>query len=87
MKIDTNQIQDVLQNLSSGQPNGAKHASNANIDVALQVDYEAFIENATKLPQQDTDAVQNAKKLLSSGLLDTLDNTRRAAKNILTYGI
>jgi hypothetical protein len=87
MKIDTNQIQDVLQNLSSGQPNGTKHASNANVDVSLQVDYEAFIANATQLPQQDTDSVQNAKRLLSSGQLDTPDNARRAAKNILTYGI
>jgi len=87
MKIDTNQIQDVLQNLSSGQPNGTRHASNANVDVSLQVDYEAFIANATQLPQQDTDAVQNAKQLLSSGQLDTPDNTRRAAENILTYGM
>lgn len=87
MKIDTNQIQDVLQNLSSGQPNSTRQPSNANVDASLQVDYEVFIANATQLPQQDTDAVQNAKRLLSSGQLDTPDNTRRAAKNILTYGI
>ena len=87
MKIDTNQIQDLLEKLSTRQLNSAKPLQNSDADVSLQVDYASFIKEATKTQQMDTKDIQRAQKLLSSGKLETPENIRAAAENITKFGI
>lgn len=87
MKIDTNQIQDLLEKLSTIQLNSAKPLQNSDPDVSLQVDYASFIKEATKTQQTDTKDIQRAQQLLSSGKLETPQNIRAAAENITKFGI
>jgi len=55
--------------------------------VSLQLDYASFIDKATKTTQTDTNAVERAQELLLSGQLESSQNTREAAENILKFGI
>jgi len=87
MKIDTNQIQDILEKLSPRQQNSAKPLTNNDADVSLNVDYASLIDQATQIPQTDTNDVQQAQELLASGQLETPENVREAAENIINFGI
>ncbi len=55
-------------------------------DVSVQVQYDSLV---TKAMDSDVDvqAVERAKELLSSGQLDTPENIREAATNMVQYGI
>ena len=87
MKIDTNQIQNLLEHSSLSQPSSAKALPNNDADASLQVDFAPFIDQANQTPQADTEAVQQAQKLLLSGQLDSPENIREAAENITNFGI
>jgi hypothetical protein len=87
MEIDTNKIHDVLAQSSSAQPNSAKPAQNNDADASLQIDFPSFIDKATQPPPTDTEAVQRAQELLLSGRLESPENFREAAENIIKFGI
>jgi hypothetical protein len=86
-KINTGQIQDVLDKLSSNQPNNTEALPDNETDVSLHLSYVSFIDEAMQEPQTDTDAIQLAQELLLSGELESHENTRAAAANILELGI
>ena len=86
-KIDTNQIQDFLGKPSSKQSDSNKALPNNGADVSLQVNYASFIDKAKQTPQTDTEAVQRAQELLLSGELESPENIRAAAENIIRFGI
>ena len=86
-KVDTNQIQGFLEKSSSRQPNSAAALTGNDADVSVQVDYASFIDRAMQIPKTDSKDIQRARGLLLSGELESLKNIKRAAKNIVTYGI
>ncbi len=86
-KVDTNQIQGFLEKSSSRQPNSAAALTGNKADVSVQVDYAAFIDRAMQTPQTDTQAVQRAGELLLSGQLESPENIRKAAENIIDFSI
>ncbi len=87
-KIDTSQIQDILGKSSSGQPDSAKAPSNIGADASLHLDCDSFIERAMQTtPQTDDEAVRQAQELLLSGELESQQNIRAAAENIVNLGI
>jgi len=86
-KIDNSQIQDILGRSSSKQPESAKVPSDSSADVSIQVDYVSLINKATQIQQSDPDAIDKAKELLLSGKLESLQNIRAAAENIIKFGI
>jgi len=86
-KLNANQIQGFLEKSSSRQPNSAAALPNNDVDASIQVDYASFIDRAIQTPQTDSKAIERAGKLLLSGQLESLKNIKRAAKNIVTYGI
>ncbi len=86
-KVDNNQIQDVLEKSLLKQPDSAKNPPENNADASLEVDYESLIEKAIQVPQTDVNAVQQAQELLLSGQLDSPENIRTAAENIIKFGI
>jgi hypothetical protein len=55
-------------------------------DATLQINYRPLIEQATKMPPDDTNAVQRAKELLQSGRLDSPANIKEAAEEI-SFGV
>ena len=86
-EVDTNQIRDFLEKSSSRQPNSARALPNDDADVSVQVNYASLIDNAMQSPQPDTQAVQRARELLLSGQLESPENVREAAENIVNLGI
>ncbi|MBA7695909.1 hypothetical protein ES703_104550 [subsurface metagenome] len=86
-KIDANQIADILGKSSSKQPDSAKTPTNDGVDASLQVNYASLIEKAKQTSQTDPKAVQLAEELLLSGQLESPENTRAAAEDIITFGI
>jgi hypothetical protein len=86
-KINTSQIQDILGQLSGKQPDVPKTPVDNNTDASLQVDYAALINRATQIPETDAEAIKKAEELLRSGKLESLENIREAANNILKFGV
>ncbi len=86
-KVNANKIQDFLEKSSSRQPNSAAALPDNDVDASIQIDYASFIDRAMQTPKTDSKAIERARKLLLSGELESLKNTKRAAKNIVTYGI
>ncbi|NIS49665.1 MAG: hypothetical protein GWN67_19830 [Phycisphaerae bacterium] len=86
-RIQTNQIRELLEELSSRQLNAGGNAQNNNTDVSVQVNYASLIDQAMKAPPQDHDVVAAARKLLLSDELISYENCREAAENIVDFGI
>ena len=86
-EVDTNQNRDFLEKSSSRQPNSARALPNDDADVSVQVNYASLIDNAMQSPPTDTQAVQRARELLLSGQLESPENVREAAENIVNFGI
>jgi len=86
-KIDTNQIQDISEKTMSKPTNAAGTVGNNRTDVSLQIDYASFIAEAIQIPEADAKAVQKAQEMLLSGQLESMENIRAAAENIVKFGI
>lgn len=56
-------------------------------DATLQVKFDRLMEQARKLPADDTEIVHKAQELLRSGQLDNPENIKEAAENIVKFGI
>jgi len=89
-KIDTNQIQDLLEKSSSRQSSSTRAVPNNDFgtpDVSFQVNYASLIDKAMQTPKTDSRTVQRARELLLSGQLECPENICEAAENIITFGI
>ncbi len=86
-KIGTDRIRDVAEQSVARQTEAAKLPPESQIDASLQVDYASLVEKALQVPETNPSAVEEARELLLSGNLDTLESAREAARNILEYGI
>jgi hypothetical protein len=86
-KINSNQIQDILGSSSAKQPESAKILSDSTADVSIQVEYASLINKAMQIQHLDTDTVGKAQRLLLSGQLESPQNIRAAAENIVKLGI
>ena len=86
-KINNNKIPDFMDKHTSKQSNTTGAYSDINADVSVDVNYASFIDKANRIPETDTQAVQRARKLLQSGLLDNKDCYIQAAGYIVKYGI
>jgi len=86
-KINNNQIPDLLRDTSARQPKCTQTPAENTADASLQVSYQPLIEKAQQESLQDTEAVERARQLLLSGELDSPENIRKAAENIITFGV
>ncbi|MHC4622272.1 MAG: hypothetical protein ACYS4W_00040 [Planctomycetota bacterium] len=87
MEIDVNGIQDFCENSSSRQLNPARALSDNKIDASLRVNYASLIDEAMQTPHADASTIQQAQELLLSGQLESPENIREAAENIIRFGI
>ncbi|MCE5340921.1 MAG: hypothetical protein LLF92_07315 [Planctomycetaceae bacterium] len=85
-KIDNSQVPDVMKDILKQSGPSAPKANNLE-DASLQITHQEIIEQAGQLPSQDTNAVEEARKLIMSGQLDTPENIRAAAQNIAKFGV
>ncbi|MCJ7674908.1 MAG: hypothetical protein MUO33_07120 [Sedimentisphaerales bacterium] len=86
-KIDAHQIQDVLARQASQQASSAKVLADGGVDISLQVDYASLVNKAMLTEQSDAEAVRRASELLRSGQLESPENVRAAAENIVKFGV
>ena len=86
-KIDAHQIQDVLARPASQQSSSAKALANAGVDISLQINYASLVDKAMLTQRTDSDAVRRAGELLRSGQLESPENIRAAAENIIKFGV
>ena len=86
-KINSNNLPDVRKDSSSGQSGRLRTSDNNKADASLQISYGTIIEKAGQEPIEDTNKVERARQLLLSGELDSPENIRKAAENILKFGI
>jgi len=86
-KVDNNQIQNFLEKPLSRLPGSKPAVSGNDVDVSVQVDYASFIDTAMQTPKTDSQAIEKARQLLLSGQLESPENIKQAAENIITFGI
>jgi len=86
-KIDANQIRETLEKSAAQLPDPNSSPVNNRTDASLQADFASLVENAGQPPQTNAQTVQRARELLASGQLDTPQNIRAAAQDIVDYGI
>lgn len=86
-KIGNNQVPGLWDGQSARQPAQARPSQGAPADASLQINHAALIEKAVNSPTDDSDAVQRARRLMLSGQLDTPENIRQAAANIINFGV
>lgn len=86
-KIQDNQIRELLQALSSRQPNAGGAIANNDTDVSVQVNHACLINQAIQVSPEYEDVVGAARELLRSGQLESLQNCREAAESIVMFGI
>ncbi len=72
---------------STGQPNPSGAMRGNDVDVSIQVNYASLVDKAMQPPKTDDQLVRQARELLLSGKLDSKENIRMAAENILKCGI
>ncbi|MBW7990105.1 MAG: hypothetical protein FVQ84_08850 [Planctomycetes bacterium] len=85
--MDTNQIQNFLEKPSPRLPSSPAAVPGNDADVSVQVDYASFIDAAMQTPKTDSQAIEKARQLLLSGQLESPENIKQAAENIITFGI
>jgi hypothetical protein len=85
--IDNNSISDVLNEVSRHQAGSSKNTAVPQADASLQLTHNTLIEEAKQTQIQDQAAVENARQLINSGQLDTVENIRAAAEAIAQFGI
>ncbi len=86
-KVDTNKIQSFLEKSSSRLPKTTAAVTGNDASLTVRVDYASFIDSAMKIPQDDSQRIEKAKELLFSGQLESPENIKKAAKNIIYLGI
>jgi hypothetical protein len=86
-KIGNNQIPDLLGKSLPNRIDSNKTSTDSDADVTLQIDYASLLNKAAQIPQDDAKAIQRAQELLASGQLESPENIREAAKNIIEFGI
>lgn len=86
-KIGTNNQPLIESGSSAGQPKDPRAVRGSDVDVSVQVNYASLVEKAIQPPKTDDQRVQQARELLLSGELQSKENIRKAAEDILKYGI
>ena len=86
-KLNNNQISDIINESSAKQSDTARNSAKTDGDASLQITFGSLIEKAKEIPEEDTNAVEQARKLISSGRLESPENIRKAAENIVKLGI
>lgn len=86
-KINTTQIRDIMDKSVPRQQDQAKAQPDNQIDASLQVKFASLVEKAMQIPAENTQALEQAKQLLLSGELESPENIKQAAQNIVEFGI
>jgi hypothetical protein len=85
--IDVHRIQELLPKPVGKKDRGGEASDVPSPDASLNVEYGNLIADALQFPQADEHTVERARELIASGQLDTPENIRAAAANIIQLGV
>ena len=85
--VNNNQFPDINAQSRIAQNKGGNTKTGNNADVLSQIGDNPLIKKAMQKPDEQVNAVENARKLLADGKLDTPENILKAARNIVEFGI
>lgn len=85
-KINNNRVSDILRDTSARQPSSASSSAESKA-AALQVSCESLLQTTQQESLDDPKALERARQLLLSGQLDSPENIRKAAENIVDFGV
>jgi len=85
--IDVHRIQDLLPKPVEKKDRDRQASDVPSVDASLNVEYGNLIADALHFPQADEHTVERARELIASGQLDTPENIRTAAANIIQLGV
>ncbi|MBN1359538.1 MAG: hypothetical protein JW993_03050 [Sedimentisphaerales bacterium] len=85
--INANQVGHILGKTSLSNPDATNRRVQDDTDATLHVSFADLINQAKEPPTADAAAVAEAKELLLSGELTSLENIHSAAKNMLQFGV
>lgn len=77
----------VYETDNSNQAKARKCMSGNDTDATFRTDYDLLISRVIKSSENETQRVEQARKLLFSGQLDSVENIHKAAENITQFGI
>jgi hypothetical protein len=86
-KIDKTQISELMADIASRQARPVEKSDKNNIDASVQIDYAALIKDAAEIQESNPANIERVRQLISSGTLETSENYRQAAENLLVFGI
>jgi hypothetical protein len=86
-KVNNEQMPGFVEKSGLQGPDKKQSPSDSEMNVSFEVDWAALINKAIETKPEEAGAVERAQKLLLSGQLDSADNARRAAENIIDSGI
>lgn len=85
--VDIHRIQDLMPKPVGKKGRNGQASDVPSPDASLNVEYGHFVAEALGLPQADEQKVERARELIASGQLDTPENIREAAMNIIQLGV
>ena len=85
--IDAHSPQDMLAKPVNKKNRAGEATDVPSPDASIRVEYGNLIGDALQLGQEDEHAVERARELIASGQLDTPENIRNAATNMLQLGV
>ncbi len=86
-RINNNPVANLAEKTASYMSNIPKTITDNGVPVTLQAEYADLIDKAAQATSDDINAVEQAKKLLLSGKLESPENIQSAAENIIKFGI
>jgi hypothetical protein len=86
-KTQNSQVQSFRESITQKDA-GAKSAPPSQPDVTIATNYQQYTDKLVDAgAADDAQKIEEARKLLASGALDTPQAARKAAQNLLKFGI
>lgn len=86
-KINNEFSQNYADKINPHKPEGGKPGQKPSPDAVLNTDYAILYDKANKIPTEDTASLEKARQMFLSGQLDSPENIRSAAENIINLGL
>ena len=80
-------MQNFMEKPGIQKPNGEKVCRNDEASVSLHTQYTLLLDKAIEIPPDDPKTIEMVRELLLQGRLESPENIRAAAENIITFGI
>ena len=77
----------LFETENSNQAKARKCMSENDTDATFRTDYDLLISRVIENSENETKRVEQARKLLVSGQLDSIENIYKAAVNIAKFGV